>query len=134
MLKIKTLWNSLVVITIIFISKFYYVVSATCQDNNCNSCSNYDFTNTCTECNIGYYVSSKSTCTSCPTNCKVCTDKCIECNPGYYLTNNDYCNMCPSSCEKCKLIPSSSSSSSESYCETCKSGYYLNSKTIIYNS
>ena len=129
MKAIKTASSKFIIISFAFIFKFYFVFAATCQDSNCNLCSSYDYTERCTKCDNGYYI-SYSECVKCPSNCKTCTDKCIECNIGYFITTNEDCKICPLNCDICKQLPGTKSNDKyNSYCEKCKDDYYLKSKT-----
>jgi len=127
MLDTKSISNNLLIISIILLLHCDKVHSLSCQDNNCKICSNYNYTNTCIQCNTGFYISSKNQCIACPPECKTCTDKCIECINGYFLTKSNICGRCPNNCDQCKLVPSESEKSTKTYCAACNAGYYLQS-------
>ena len=73
--------------------------------NSFNSCGNFK----CTKCEGGFFMSEENgqqACSSCPSNCNICTDSvtCKECNKGYilngtvcealgYLCNNGHCEL-----------------------------------------
>jgi len=100
MVELKSLSKSLIIISIIFIMNIKQLLTAgVCQDQNCNICNNYDYSNTCTECKEGYFVTDKNDCSKCMANCQICKSQ------------SSY----------------SSSKTSTSYCKVCSSGYYLNS-------
>jgi len=122
--------KNIIINSIILIINLYYVFSAPCQDNNCKTCTNYEFPYTCSECNNGFYITSINDCSICSSDCKDCTDKCNECNIGFYLTYNNLCVECSPNCESCKFAPTNNPQLSLQYCESCKINYFVNSKLI----
>ncbi|EAR86282.2 zinc finger lsd1 subclass family protein (macronuclear) [Tetrahymena thermophila SB210] len=83
-----------------------------CQDPNCNNCSQ-DYKN-CSQCKLNY-TSVQNLCTQ---NCSDTIQKDCACLDGYYI-NDDKCLKCSNldkNCSKC----------SKDGCNLCNSGFYLN--------
>ena len=111
---------------------------------NCNS-SDYSSTSFpfCKECVEGYY-SLNGICTPCDTGssgCKKCTYgpegkdgtpkfKCLECESSLYKLEDFLCEKCSASgCFQCHF----EGEDQHKVCESCKSGYYLNSENECKN-
>lgn len=81
-------------------------------NENCLKCDNDKFCYACDD----YYYAVEGECKICGDYCVNCNDnECIKCDYGFYL-DAGVCHYCPYSCESC---------SSEAYCETCYTKYYL---------
>jgi hypothetical protein len=77
----------------------YVLVGSTCiQCTNMTNCIQCDKTNTdqCTKCVNGYYINSTYKCSSCSTNCTLCSsaDICSACTIGYTLAQNQTQGQC----------------------------------------
>lgn len=91
---------------------------------NCASCS---LTNPslCFQCNIGFYLSTTSSCLQCPSFCSKCTSptSCLLAAAGSYLKSNILGSLtglvapCSSTCLTCVTQPS--------LCTSCKSGFSI---------
>ena len=81
---------------------------------NCNSCSGTS--DTCTGCNIGFYLLATSkTCQSCSFGCKQCSSdlSCSQCYQRFFY-RGESCISCVANCESC---------STETNCLVCRQGY-----------
>ncbi|KAL4435263.1 hypothetical protein ABPG74_017355 [Tetrahymena malaccensis] len=111
----------------------YYVLQGnTCVPNcgnNCQTCIDPSDSNTCTQCNQGYYLSVTMTptsiikqciaCLSPCSNCQGSTTVCTSCVTNYTLYGNACIPNCHSSCKTCQLPLNSSS------CLSCNPGFFL---------
>ncbi|EGR31361.1 zinc finger lsd1 subclass family protein, putative, partial [Ichthyophthirius multifiliis] len=112
-----------------------------CQPCNatCLTCSNAI---SCDQCNVGYYVNTKSgLCEKCNDNCQTCEDgivdnQCVTCNNHQVLLQTKKCaDNCDSKqyldvnkiCQQCD--PSCNSCSNSNTCDTCVEGRYLEIST-----
>jgi len=90
----------IIILTVLLLRLSLIFSAEVCQDNNCNICSSFYYSNTCTECSIGYFVTNNKVCEMYPSNCQICQNNqssknsekitnayCIECNKGYYLNS-----------------------------------------------
>ena len=95
----------------------YYIVSGRCVlicPSNCVTCSETQ----CFQCDVGYFLSSISTCSQCSSYCESCisSSECLVCTNGFTLVNSMCLLICSSNCLTC---------SSSSNCLTCATGYFL---------
>lgn len=107
------------------------------DNGQCRVCSDIenDYESGPCWCDIGYTLSSHSTCVKCPDNCPYCEynkDKeeteCIRCEEGYTINSNKQCQYCGEGCEYCFL-----SDNSTPVCTLCFSSSFIsdNSKCLI---
>lgn len=107
----------------------FYPSGSNCIDcsNNCIACSSIT---QCTDCKIGFYLTSNSDCLQCASNCDQCnSNECTHCTNGYVLyegnclancppstfENNGACEPCSDNCNDC----------TSTQCNNCDSGFYL---------
>lgn len=101
--------------------------------SDCTTCTWSDDLSSleCTDCDTSFGEISSGQCGACPGNCVACSADdaenpdvltCGTCTDGY-ASNDGVCGACPSNCIKCKDDDATMT------CETCKSGYALDSKT-----
>lgn len=83
----------------------------------CQACSA-----SCETCESGYYLNSKSQCTSCQAYCTICTSEsdCSKCQDSYYLDKNT-CKPCPMYCSACNSL---------NLCNSCVEHFYLDAYNI----
>ncbi|KAL4472643.1 hypothetical protein ABPG74_018592 [Tetrahymena malaccensis] len=83
-----------------------------CQINtNTNNCSQFNYQNTCSRCQDGFYLDQNNQCQKCNQG-----STCSQCNPGYYLNSNGQCQPCITGCLDCNQ---------QNTCNICNDGYYL---------
>ena len=105
-------------------------------------------TSTCLDsCPVGYWGDTTiNTCIECDAACSDCTGaantQCSACNTGYFLQlssticlsfclDGSWPNSTSNTCEKCDISCSICSSSDNTRCSSCKSGYFLQPSSTI---
>lgn len=98
--------------------KFYLSGSSClpCEKSQCLKCSNAE---TCTDCEIGFYVDNENSCSSCGENCVECTsEKCTICKHEFYPAEGTSCKPCAEVCSEC-------SGPTAQDCISCDPGYFF---------
>ena len=113
-----------------------------CSLSNCQSClfDNNTGMHICSKCDVGYYLESNKTCSSCNIpNCLTCARpqqnspnfQCIVCSSGYFINSSFQCQQCSltiNGCYECGIDATSSTVT----CTQCQTPYYyLSNNTCV---
>ncbi|EAR86996.2 transmembrane protein, putative (macronuclear) [Tetrahymena thermophila SB210] len=122
-------------------SGFYVYSNSQTNLQSCNACDsscltcNGGSTNNCLSCTSGNYLTSTSSCASCPIQCNQCTSStyCSSCNSNYGFFFKNFCYQSPPpytycdqqtyQCKACNSMCATCSSNLQ--CLTCQNNYYL---------